>query len=130
MRHVNNAVYLTYIEHARLRYLRDVIGISNPRNLAMTVASITCDYLSPVHMAETLEIATRVDWIGRTSLSMSHVITSLKGDRQVARASSVLVAYDYSAEKPRPVDDEWRRNLEEFEGRSLAREPARVAATA
>ncbi len=130
MRHVNNAVYLTYLEHARLRYLRDVIGIANPRSLAMTVASITCDYLSPVHMGETLEIATRVDWIGRTSLSMSHVITALKDDRQVARASSVLVAYDYRAERSRPVDDEWRRNLEEFEGRSLDRERSAVAATA
>ncbi len=130
MRHVNNAVYLTYLEHARLRYLRDVIGISNPRNLAMVLASITCDYLSPVHMGETLEVATRVDWIGRTSLSMSHVVTALRDDREVARASSVLVAYDYSAERPRPVDDQWRRNLEEFEGRSLERQRSPVAATA
>ncbi len=130
MRHVNNAVYLTYLEHARLRYLRDVIGVSNPRHLAMVLASITCDYLSPVHMGETLEVATRVDWIGRTSLSMSHVVTALRDDRQVARASSVLVAYDYSAERPRPVDEQWRRNLEEFEGRSLERQRSPVAATA
>ena len=130
MRHVNNAVYLTYLEHARLRYLRDVIGISNPRNLSMVLASITCDYLSPVHMGETLEVATRVDWIGESSMSMSHVMTALKDDRLVARASSVLVAYDYTQERPRPVDDEWRRNLEEFEGRSLQRETGRVAATA
>ena len=130
MRHVNNAVYLTYLEHARLRYLRDVVGISNPRHLAMVLASITCDYLSPVHMGEILEVATRVDWIGRTSMSMSHVMTAVKDDREVARASSILVAYDYSAERPRPVDEAWRRNLEEFEGRSLERLRTPVAATA
>ncbi len=128
MRHVNNAVYLTYLEHARLRYLRDVIGISNPRNLAMVLASITCDYLSPVHMGEALEVATRVDWIGRSSLAMSHEMTAERDGRAVARASSVLVGYDYAAQRPRPIDEAWRRALGDYEGRVLDREPVAAGA--
>ena len=127
MRHVNNAVYLTYLEHGRLRYLRDVIGISSPRKLAMVLATITCDFLSPVHMGEMLEVATRVDWIGRSSLAMSHQMTAQKDGRAVARASSVLVGYDYTAKRPRPIDEDWRRALQSFEGRSLDR-PAVAAA--
>ncbi|MDQ3881207.1 MAG: acyl-CoA thioesterase [Chloroflexota bacterium] len=124
LRHVNNAVYLTYFEHARLRYLRDVIGIASIKHLAMVLASITCDYLSPVHMGEELEIATRVDWIGRTSLGMSHVARAVRDDREVARADSVLVSYDYRANRPQPVSAAWRASFTEFEGRSLDRERA------
>ena len=130
LRHVNNAVFLSYLEHARLRYLRDVIGVSSIRGLAMILANINIDYLSPVHMGETVEVATRVDWIGRTSLSMSHEVNALKDERLVARASSVLVSYDYAQERPQAVDDTWRARLTEFEGRSLERDAAAVAATA
>ena len=130
MRHVNNAVYLTYLEHARLRYLRDVIGISSIRNLAMVLAHISCDYLSPVHMGETVEVATRVDWVGRTSISMSHAITAVKDGRTVARADSILVSYDYAAERPQRVDDVWRARFSEFEGRSLERAADAVPAPA
>ena len=128
MRHVNNAVYLTYLEHARLRYLRDVVGVATIKNLAMVLATITCDYLSPVHMGEVLDVATRVDWIGRSSLSMSHEMTADRDGRPVARASSVLVGYDYAAQRPRPVDEAWRRALGEFEGRVLNREPVGAGA--
>ena len=124
MRHVNNAVYMTYFEHARLRYLRDVIGISTIKKLAMVLATITCDYVSPVHMGEDLEIATRVDWIGTSSLGMSHVARTIRDDREVARATSVLVTYDYAEERPQPVNEAWRAALTEFEGRALEREPA------
>ena len=128
LRHVNNAVYLTYVEHARLRYLRDVIGIASVKHLAMVLASITCDYLSPVHMGEELEVATRVDWIGRSSLGMSHTLRSLRDDREVARVGSVLVSYDYDTARPTPVSDEWRASLSEFEGRTLGRAAAATPA--
>ena len=128
MRHVNNAVYMTYFEHARLRYLRDVIGISTIKKLAMVLATISCDYVSPVHMGEDLEIATRVDWIGRSSLGMSHIARTIRDDREVARATSVLVTYDYATESPRPVNDEWRAALTEFEGRALERDAPAASA--
>ena len=128
MRHVNNAVYLTYLEHARLRYLRDVVGVATIKNLAMVLATITCDYLSPVHMGEVLDVATRVDWIGRSSVSMSHQVTAERDGRAVARASSVLVGYDYAAQRSRPIDDAWRHALADFEGRMLEREPVAAGA--
>ena len=127
LRHVNNAVFLSYLEHARLRYLRDVVGIASIRGLAMILASISVDYLSPVHLGETIRVATRVDSIGRTSLSMSHEITVERDGRLAARASSVLVSYDYAAERPQPVSDGWRRALVDFEGRPLDRDADRAA---
>lgn len=120
--HVNNAVITSYIEHGRIRYLRDVLEFAPVGNMPMILASITVDYLSPVLYGEVIEVASRVDWIGNTSLHMSHALAA--GDRrEVARASDVLVAYDYSAARPMPIPADWRAMLERHEGHELARVP-------
>jgi acyl-CoA thioester hydrolase len=119
--HVNNAVITTYVEHGRIRYLGDILGLRPPATMAMILAMIKVDFLEPIYFGHTVEIASRVDWIGRTSLSMSHLLTESESFGELARATSVLVAYDYPNARPTPVPDEWRSMLAAHEGRDLAR---------
>jgi acyl-CoA thioester hydrolase len=115
--HVNNAVYLTYLETARIGYLREAIGDGFLYQLSLILAHISVDFRSPAHFPETLEIGTRVPSIGTTSFAMEHVVRGGDG-RLVAEASSVLVAYDYDAAAPMPVPADWRRRLDAYEERS------------
>ena len=119
--HVNNAVTTSYVEHGRIRYLRDVLGFSPVGEMPMILAMIQVDYVTPIYFGEYVEVASRVDWIGTTSLAMSHRLTAGEDAHEVARANSVLVAYDYAESKPMPVPPEWRSTLTEYEGRDLAR---------
>jgi acyl-CoA thioester hydrolase len=119
--HVNNAVTTSYVEHGRISYLRDVLGMQPPVRMEMILAMIKVDYVEPIFFGQTVEIGSRVDWIGRTSISMSHRLTAGDDVHDVARASSVLVAYDYPKASPMPVPDEWRTRLAAHEGRDLAR---------
>jgi acyl-CoA thioesterase FadM len=48
---------------------------------------------------------------------MQHEVRGEDG-RLVLEASSVLVAYDYAANEPVPVPDDWRARLETYEERS------------
>jgi acyl-CoA thioesterase FadM len=64
-----------------------------------------------------VEVGTRVDWIGNSSIAMSHRLTA--ADRELAQSSSVLVAYDYEQARPMPVPDDWRAAFAEHEGRAL-----------
>lgn len=118
--HVNNAVVSTYVEHARVRYLRQVLDLDPVGRMPLILASIQVDYLSPVFLHDGVEIASRVDWVGRTSLAMSHRLEADDG-RGLARATSVLVAYDYAQARPMPVPDDWRATLAAHEGRALER---------
>jgi acyl-CoA thioester hydrolase len=115
--HVNNAVYLTYLETARIGYLREVIGDGFLYQLSLILAHISVDFRSPAHFPETLEVGARVTRVGTKSFTMEHEVRGGDG-RLVAEASSVLVAYDYEAEAAVPVPDEWRRRLEAYEERS------------
>jgi acyl-CoA thioester hydrolase len=45
--HVNNAVYLTFLETARIRYLLDVLGPQFVYELSLILARIEIDFRSP-----------------------------------------------------------------------------------
>ena len=74
----------------------------------------------PSQYGDDIEIETSVKEFGRSSFSMEHRITAPESRygaaRLVATADSVLVSYDYAAERPIPVPDRLRRGIEAFEG--------------
>ncbi|HET9497526.1 MAG TPA: thioesterase family protein [Candidatus Limnocylindria bacterium] len=123
--HVNNASFVTYLEQARVRFLIDVLRVDVVQSLPVILAALQVDFRSPILFGDEVGIGTRVDWIGNTSLSMSHRMTA-RGDggdseRVVAEAGTVLVAYDYETERPIRVPDAWRTAFAAHEGRSLER---------
>lgn len=129
MGHVNNARYLTYVEIARVAYYEQVTGNALPIGThgaeeGMILAEIRMTYRSPAFYGETLTVETRVERIGRTSFAMVHRMTAPESRygkaRLIATADSVLVAYDYQAEAPIPVPDDWRAAMEAFEGRTFS----------
>jgi acyl-CoA thioester hydrolase len=116
-RHVNNAVYLTYLETARIRYLHEALGDEFLYELSLILAHVSVDFRSQARFPERLEIGARVPRIGTKSLVMEHEVRAGDG-RVVAEASSVLVAYDYEADAPMAVPPHWRERIETYEARS------------
>lgn len=119
--HVNNAVTTSFVEHGRITYFRDVLAVDPVGLMPLILANLRIDYTAPAFFGETIEIDTRVDWIGRSSLGMTHRLAAHSDGHEVARADAVLVAYDYGAAKPMPVPKDWRSTLAAYEGRDLAR---------
>ena len=118
--HVNNAVFFTYIELARIRYLLDILQPPEPfERMPLILARVELDFRSPIMFGEDVEVATQVDRIGRSSIAMSHRLTAGSDRRLVGEAQSVLVTYDYAVARPMPVPDDWRTKIAQHEGRSL-----------
>lgn len=119
--HVNNAVIATYVEQGRVLYLRDVLGTgADPVSMPFILARLEIDYLAQTMFSDPVEVLTRVDWIGRSSVHMSHLLTGSEG-RQLARSEAVLVAFDYAVEKPMPVPAPWREMMAAYEGHPMDR---------
>jgi acyl-CoA thioester hydrolase len=121
--HVNNAVVASYVEQARVTYLRDVLDLNpiGPQDrMPLILAMIQLEYLSPIFLEDRLDIGSRVEWVGNTSIGMSHELRA-EGGRDLARSSSVLVTYDYAQARPMPVPDDWRTALRAHEDRALER---------
>ena len=103
--HMNNAVYATFVEQARIAFL-------SPRGAAvenMILARLEIDFRSPVELGETVEIAVTPTRVGTKSFDLGYVLRV--GDRVVAEAKTVLVAYDYERAESVEVPAEWKERL-------------------
>ncbi|PYT34533.1 MAG: hypothetical protein DMF52_12370 [Acidobacteria bacterium] len=119
MGHVNNAVYLTYFENARIAYWRAVPGVRSRRNLDYILARAECDFKSPVTLDDELFCHIRVASFGRTSFVFEYLLRNEPNGRGVAEGRTVQVMYDYTARKAEPLDAEVKAAIEEFEGREI-----------
>jgi acyl-CoA thioester hydrolase len=122
MGHINNAVYITYLEVARQAYWRALDGSQDYGNVPFILASVTCDFRAEALMHEVLEIGIRCDWIGSKSFGFSYQIRERASQRLVVEARSVQVCYDYARKQSMAMSDALRARLEAFEGRKLIRE--------
>ena len=116
--HVNNAVYLNYLENAKVEYFREVVGSDALEELGI-VADVKIAYRSPAFLGETLAIGIRVGRIGTKSLEFQFEVRG-PDDRLIAEGSSAHVTFDYATREPIPVPDQWRRRIEAYEAETLA----------
>ena len=121
--HVNNAVYLTYFELARLAYIRAVLGTDAPidRRTLLPVdfqfilAEVTCHYRSPATLGDQLVTTIWVAQVGRKSFVFEYRITDEVTERLVAEGCSTQVWFDYAAGESRPVPAEIVARMEEMQ---------------
>jgi acyl-CoA thioester hydrolase len=113
--HVNNAVYATYFESARIAYYQRLVGGSLDR-LGIILAELTISYKAPAHFGDELLVGVRVSKIGGKSFTMDYAIARVGDGALIATGQSVLVAYDYAAGRSVPVSDEFRARVAEVQG--------------
>jgi acyl-CoA thioester hydrolase len=103
--HMNNAVYATLFEQARIAFLtRFDAQVTN-----MILARLEIDFRAQVSFGDVIEIEVVPGRVGTKSFELTY--TMRVGERVVAEAKTVLVAYDYEDERPVEVPDAWREAL-------------------
>ena len=111
MGHVNHAVYLTYFEQCRLTFWREVTGAPSPHTRVI-IARAECDYRSPAHFGDELEVRLTVDAIGRSSFTLGYEIVQAVNAQLVADGKTVMVSYDYDKRASTPLPDATRALLD------------------
>jgi acyl-CoA thioester hydrolase len=117
--HVNNAVYLTYFEMARIAYWLHVTHRSQISDLDMILARAEVDYRSPLAFGEAIEVGVGCTSLGRSSFVLELDAHARSDGRLVAECRKTLVYYDFTAGTKKPLTDEIRALL-------LAQDPEAV----
>ena len=106
MGHVNNAVYLTYLEETRFAFWR-ASGLGNAADSGpgVIVARVEIDYRRAAKHGDKLRIHIGMAAIGRTSFTYEYEIVDA-ADTLIANARSVIVRYDYAAGRPVALSEE------------------------
>jgi acyl-CoA thioester hydrolase len=116
--HVNNVRYLSFLEQARLAYLVK-LGLWDGHdfnNLGLIVADIHIAYLAPMLLWQKTRLFMRTSKIGNKSLTFEYELVDENSQAILARAESIMVAYDYTTQKSIPVPPDWRARIGAYEG--------------
>ena len=127
--HVNNAVFITYFEHARLAYIRELLEPDAPidRQTMLPVdfqfilAEVTCRYRSPVTLEDSPVVEAWVSQVGRKSFVFQYRMLDQKTGRLLAEGCSTQVWYDYRTAESQPVPEEVIKMIETRQGVQIER---------
>ena len=116
--HVNNARYFTYLEQARLQYLRHLglWDLTDFQEIGMILAEVSCTFRQPIRLTDPIRVGVRVSRLGTKSLTMDQRIETYPEGKEMASGRAVLVAYDYRLGVSRPLAERWKKAIIEFEG--------------
>jgi acyl-CoA thioester hydrolase len=128
--HVNNAAFATYVESARIAL---ITSLGYPLG-GMILAHLAIDYRRQLHVGDPLVVLSRVAAVGTSSIRLMHALVRADdarlahgpghalplaeaptGDR-IADVASVIVAFDYAANRTVPVPAALRARLAPFVG--------------
>ncbi len=119
--HVNNAVYLTYAESARIAYFRQLEESESASQTGMILGRSEVDYRLPVVFGDHLEVQVRAVAIGTKSFTLAYRMMVERDGQTVpaCEARTVQVCYNYATARSMPVPPALIAALEAFEGRAL-----------
>lgn len=109
MAHVNNAVFLTYMESARLAYFKS-LGLGDNPLQGMILARAEVDFRSPIDLGAQVEVGVRTGRIGTKSFDLEQEVWA--DGRLAAEGKFVIVGYDYATGRSREIPSEWRDTLQ------------------
>lgn len=118
--HLNNSVYLSFIDLAKAEYFTEVTGLKvTAGRINVVIVNINCDFFSPSYFNEPLAVATAVVSVSKRSFKMEQrVYNSETGDVKCI-SRTVLAGFDPETATGAEIPEEYIRKFEEFERRPM-----------
>ena len=114
MGHVNHAVYLQYMETARVELAKRLGMIRGVSNSSFIVAMAHAEYKQPIRDEKRVTVSCWVSRIGGRSWDLDYTIGS--GRTMFAKGRTTQVGYDYKSRRTVRVTEKTRKNLESYTG--------------
>lgn len=117
--HVNNAVFFSYMEYARVKFAIELFEDSNLAtesllDIPLILVEATCTYHSPALLSEKMTLGVGVSRFGNKSFDLIYRFTGEDG-RLIAAGKTVQVMYDYGLGRSFPVPDMIKEKVREFQ---------------
>ena len=120
--HVNNAIYITYLEEGRTAWSQDKVGANwEWDKQGILLARHEINYKIPILFNDHVRILLWVSDIGTKSFEVSFKIIKKTADNWITctHGKSVAVCFDYQKQKTIPIPEQWKEifvnNREEVE---------------
>lgn len=111
-RHVNNVVYLRWVESARIAYFLNLNNgrLANEDNVGPVVAWQDCKYIKPVTFPDTMLVGVERKEIQDDRIVLETKIFSKEQNKLVAISAQHIVSYDFKRKMKAPLPMNWVYN--------------------
>ncbi|MFN2159794.1 MAG: acyl-CoA thioesterase [Anaerolineales bacterium] len=116
--HVNNAKFFTYLEQARVSYIKN-LALWDGRSffkIGFVLADAQLTFKKEIQFGMAVRVGVRVISMRNKSMIMEYIIADQDGVQIFATGKTVLVTYDYQTAATIPIPENWRRAITDFEG--------------
>lgn len=115
-KHVNNVIYLQWVEIARIEYITKFIT-GNLENISLgpILARNDCRYIFPVTFPDTVYIGCRVSEIQEDRLVFEAKIYSKKYEKLCAIVYNTVMAYDFVNLRKADIPVDWVIKIQDIE---------------
>jgi len=104
MGHVNNTIYLRYMESARIQLMREAGFVTNPLGEGFVIANIFCNFIRQLEFPGEVLIKSYVGAMGRSSFDMYHELLRTDDSNTVcANGGATMVWLDFPQQKTLPM---------------------------
>lgn len=111
MGHVNNSMYFTYMEEARIKFIQDALRSETGQ---LILASAKVNYRSQTFFGQTLVVASWVSRIGNSSFDVSCEMRDEETGRIAFDAVATVVYFDYEAQKSVLIPADVRERMDPY----------------
>lgn len=108
--HVNNVAQQDYFDVGKVDYYRQVLGAEVlSGDLRIVTASTSTSYRGQVRLYDDVRVTTVCEKVGNKSITLFQQL--LVGGEVRSESRSVMVVFDFVAQRSEPVPDAWRERL-------------------
>ena len=110
MGHVNNSVYLSYFEYARVHYFGQLLGTDwNWKTDGVLLVRNEVEYIHPVLLGQVPRVSVYTEQVGTKSFTLSYEIHV--NETLTTRGLSVLVCYNSKENQTIPIPQKMKEAL-------------------
>lgn len=113
--HVNNSVYFQLFDTCKSQYLFDVVGNDIYNRLAIVVANIQADFITPVFYPDEIDIETSVVRLGNKSFTLVQRAVNTRTKAIKCQCRTVMVCFDTATNESIAIPDDFRNMVEAYE---------------
>lgn len=117
MGHVNHAVYLQYMEIARVELARRLDMIKDVLSSSFIVAMAHVEYKKPIRDEPRITVTNWVSRIGERSWDLDYIVNGESVEFAVGRTTQV--GYDYKTRRTVRISEQLRKALGKYSGKPI-----------
>ncbi|MCB1137168.1 MAG: acyl-CoA thioesterase [Leptospiraceae bacterium] len=110
--HVNNAIFLTYCEQARVRYYDSLFPLKSALDFPFLIVHAELDYKKPVVITDEIEMGIGVGRIGKASWDFIYEARNRISQDVHCTARTVQAYWDHEKKSTAPIHTDLRHKLE------------------